>query len=395
MDLIQKTITELTRKGLLRSPQIIEAMSGSRVRINREEKIVLCSNDYLGLTQHAHVKEAMIRGVAKYGAGAGGARLVSGTTQAHAQLEQALAIFKQAESALLFNSGWHLNTGVIPALARRGDDIFADRLSHASIIDGCLLSRANLTRYPHSDVNSLEDLLKKSTAKNRLIITDSVFSMDGDVAPLKVIIGLAEKYGATVYIDDAHGVGALGENGRGTLEHCGLGDSPSPHVIELGTLGKAFGSCGAFITGSNELIKYLTNKARSFIYSTALPPGVCTASLAALEIIQAEPERRERLRENADFIRTGLNQLGLDTLKSETQIIPVIIGSAEETMHVASRLLTLGVFVQGIRPPTVPEGTSRLRITVTSEHTRAELETVLGAIKTAIHTETTVEKQND
>ncbi len=376
-DSIEKRLTGLKTRGLKRSLTVLEGPQAPRARINGKEVVVLCSNDYLGLANHPAVKEAAARAIGDHGTGAGASRLVAGTMELHMELEDRLSAFKKTEAALLFNSGWHANTGCIPALVSRGDDIFCDKLSHASIIDGCILSRANLKRYPHGDMNALEGLLKRSRASRKLVITDGVFSMDGDIAPLDDILGLAERYGATLLLDDAHATGVLGRNGRGTLEHLGI-DNPS--VIQLGTLGKAFGSYGAFVAGGRRLIELVLNTARSFIYSTALPPAVCAASIKAIDIVEGEPERRERLLRNASLVRDGLKKRGLDTLCSTTQIIPLVVGDAARTMEATRRLLDRGVFVQGIRPPTVPQGTSRLRITVTSEHSTDDLERAVETI---------------
>ncbi len=376
-DSIEKRLMGLKTSGLKRSLTVLEGPQAPRAGINGKEVVVLCSNDYLGLANHPAVKEAATRAVRDYGTGAGASRLVAGTMELHMELEDRLSAFKKTEAALLFNSGWHANTGCIPALASRGDDIFCDKLSHASIIDGCILSRADLKRYPHGDMNALEGLLKRSRASRKLVITDGVFSMDGDIAPLDDILGLAERYGATLLLDDAHATGVLGRNGRGTLEHLGI-DNPS--VIQLGTLGKAFGSYGAFVAGGRRLIELVLNTARSFIYSTALPPAVCAASIKAIDIVEGEPERRERLLRNASLVRDGLKKRGLDTLCSTTQIIPLVVGDAARTMEATRRLLDRGVFVQGIRPPTVPQGTSRLRITVTSEHSTDDLERAVETI---------------
>ena len=376
-DSIEKRLMGLKTSGLKRSLTVLEGPQAPRAGINGKEVVVLCSNDYLGLANHPAVKEAATRAVRDYGTGAGASRLVAGTMELHMELEDRLSAFKKTEAALLFNSGWHANTGCIPALVSRGDDIFCDKLSHASIIDGCILSRADLKRYPHGDMNALEGLLKRSRASRKLVITDGVFSMDGDIAPLDDILGLAERYGATLLLDDAHATGVLGRNGRGTLEHLGI-DNPS--VIQLGTLGKAFGSYGAFVAGGRRLIELVLNTARSFIYSTALPPAVCAASIKAIDIVEGEPERRERLLRNASLVRDGLKKRGLDTLCSTTQIIPLVVGDAARTMEATRRLLDRGVFVQGIRPPTVPQGTSRLRITVTSEHSTDDLERAVETI---------------
>ncbi|MBI5598725.1 MAG: 8-amino-7-oxononanoate synthase [Deltaproteobacteria bacterium] len=378
---IEKTLKKIKDEGLFRSLTLIEGPQSPRVRISGKEVLCLCSNDYLGLANHPEVKEAAIKATERYGAGAGASRLTSGAMEPHRELEDRIKRFKKAEAALVFNSGWHANTGIIPAMAGRGADVFSDRLNHASIIDGSILGRANLRRYPHGDVNALEGLLGRSTAERKLIVTDGVFSMDGDVAPLKEIIALAERHGAMVFLDDAHAVGCIGKNGRGTLEHLGIERRQS--VIEAGTLGKAFGSYGAFVTGGRELMELLMNRARSFIYSTALPPGVCAASSKAIEIAGREPQRRKRLSENAAFMRDGLRKNGFDTLKSSTHIIPLVTGKAQRTMEITGRLLDSGVFVQGIRPPTVPQGTSRLRITVSSEHKPADLERAIEVIARA------------
>jgi glycine C-acetyltransferase len=301
----------------------------------------------------------------KYGFGSGASRLVSGNTRAHIELEEKLKKFKGTEAALVFNSGYHANIGVIPALAERGDDIFSDKLNHASIVDGCVLSRANLKRYPHRDTDALERLIKKSKVKKKLIITDGVFSMDGDIAPVTDIISIAERYGATVLIDDAHATGVLGKTGRGTLERAGIPPG-NPTIVQMGTLGKAFGTFGAFIAGSKDLVELLISRARSFIYTTALPPSICAAARRAIELSEEEPERRLNLLANAAFMRDGLKRAGLDTLTSKTQIIPVLVGrgTPDRAMELTKMLLEEGLFIQGIRPPTVPENTARLRITV-------------------------------
>jgi glycine C-acetyltransferase len=295
------------------------------------------------------------------------------------ELEEKIKGFKGTEAALLFNSGYHANIGVIPALAGRSDDIFSDRLNHASVVDGCILSRANPTRYPHRDTDTLERLVKRSKAGKKLIVTDGVFSMDGDIAPIKELAGIAERYGATVLLDDAHATGVLGRDGKGTLEHFGL--AVHPLIIQMGTLGKALGTFGAYVAGSKDLVELLVTKARSFVYTTALPPAVCAAAKRAIELVEEEPDRRRRLLDNASFMREGLRDAGLDTMASETQIIPVIVGSTEKTMEITTRLLERGLFIQGIRPPTVPENTARLRVTVMAEHTREDLGGALKTIK--------------
>jgi glycine C-acetyltransferase len=379
MEYIIHKLKKLEEAGLKRTMPVVEGPQGPRVRVDGKEVLLLCSNDYLGLASHPGLKQAAMRAMERYGFGSGASRLVSGNMAPHMELEEKIKEFKGTEAALLFNSGYHANIGVIPALAGRGDDIFSDRLNHASIVDGCILSRANLMRYPHRDTDTLERLIKSSGGKRKLIVTDGVFSMDGDIAPIKEIAGIAERYGATVLLDDAHSTGVLGKNGKGTLEHTGIEDHP--FLIQMGTLGKALGTFGAFIAGTEDLRELLVSKARSFVYTTALPAPICAAAKRAIELLEEEPERRLRLWENAAFLRQGLRDAGLKTIEGETQIIPIIVGSSSNTMKITGRLLQQGLFIQGIRPPTVPENTARLRVTVTADHTREDLEGALKTIK--------------
>ncbi|VAV84813.1 8-amino-7-oxononanoate synthase [hydrothermal vent metagenome] len=387
------TLKKLEEKGLLRSPRLVAHAAGRSVIVDGKEALELCSNDYLGLSTHPAMKEAAIAATAKYGTGAGASRLVSGTMAPHLQLETSIKEFMGAEDTLLFNSGWHANTGIIPALATRTTDIFTDRLDHASIIDGCLASRARIKRYPHADTERLEELLKGSSVASKLIITDGLFSMDGDLAPLGKLSDLAGRYDARLIIDDAHGIGTLGANGRGSTEELGLdiGELLANGTIVIGTFGKAFGSYGAFAIANKDTIKLLTNKARSFIYSTALPPAVCMASIKAIDIVRTEPERRARLRKNSLLMRELLDNYGLKIInadpagnKGSSQIIPILIGKARKATEVAERLLHNGVFIQAIRPPTVAAGTARLRITVSSEHTGDELREAATLIQETI-----------
>lgn len=375
---ILEELSKLTASGLKRTLKLVEGPQGPSVTLNGRNVILLCSNDYLGLANHPLVKEAAIKAIEKYGFGAGASRLVSGNMEPHMMLEERIRLFKGTEAALLFNSGYNANIGCISALAGRGTDIFSDKLNHASIADACILSRADVKRYPNGDVNALEVMLRKSTAKKKLIVTDGVFSMDGTLAPLPDMVSLLDKYNATLLVDDAHATGVLGKTGKGTLEHFGI-DHPS--VIQMGTLGKALGSFGAFIAGHTELIDLLITKARAFIYTTALPPSVCAASIKAIDLVEEQPELRARLHENTEFMRAGLKEAGLDTLGSSTQIIPVLAGKAERVMDLSHKLLDKGVFIQGIRPPTVPENTARLRITLMATHSREDLKTALSAIK--------------
>ncbi|TAN62530.1 8-amino-7-oxononanoate synthase [bacterium] len=374
-------LEKLDRAGLKRNPRVITGPQGARVIVDNKPALQLSSNDYLGLASNPLLKEAAIKSIEKYGTGAGASRLVTGTMDAHIELEEKIKSFTKAPSALLFNSGYNANLSCITALAGRATEVFSDKLNHASIIDACVLSRAKLTRFLHADVNALERALKKSVAKKKIIITEGVFSMEGTVAPLGEMAMLAKKHGALFIIDDAHGFGVLGQNGRGVLEYCGA--QLEPFMLCIATLGKAVGSFGAFAVGEKEIIDLLVSKARPFIFTTALPPAVCAASIKALEIMATMPELRRRLWENIAFLKKGLASAGVGDITSKTQILPLIVGSADKTMQVSAALLEKGVFIQGIRPPTVPENTSRLRITVSAVHSREDLSFALTAIKEA------------
>jgi 8-amino-7-oxononanoate synthase len=365
--MFEQELSYLDQQGLLRKPVTIGPCQGPRVVMDGRSLLLMCSNDYLGLSGHPALRQAACEAMELYGFGSGASRLVSGTSPLHQELERKLAAFKSAEAAILFNSGYAANTGIIPAVAGDGDAIFSDSLNHASIIDGCRLSRAALHIYRHRDMNHLESLLKQIGAGGRrLIVTDGVFSMDGDIAPLPEIVTLSERYDALVMVDDAHATGVLGKNGTGTAEHFNLKDRVH---IQMGTLGKAVGSFGAYAAGDRSLIDYLMNKARSFVYSTALPPAVCAASLAALDVMERENRRIARLWKNRRKFAEGLASLGLDTRPSETPIVPVMVGDARKTLEAGRRLCELGIYATGIRPPTVPEGTSRIRTTVMATHT--------------------------
>ncbi|MDP2689389.1 MAG: 8-amino-7-oxononanoate synthase [Deltaproteobacteria bacterium] len=380
---IEKELERIEAAGLKRRLPVIEGPQSARVRVDGRDALLLCSNDYLGLANDPLLKEAAIKAIEKYGTGAGASRLVSGNMEPHRELEERIRRFKSTEAALLFNSGYNANLGCITALSDRNTEIFSDRLNHASIADACVLSRAKVRRYPNRDADSLERLLKKSPARRKLIVTDGVFSMDGTIAPLMELVALSERFGATLIIDDAHATGVIGPGGKGSLEHFGIKDNPS--IVRMGTLGKALGSFGAFIAGSKALMELLTSKARPFIFTTALPPAVCAASSKAIEILEARPELVERLGENEQRLREGLNGMGLDTMGSETPIIPIAVGDAGRAVALSQRLLDAGVFIQAIRPPTVPAGSSRLRATVTAAHTKDDIETALKAIKEAVN----------
>jgi 8-amino-7-oxononanoate synthase len=346
------------------------------VRIGARRLTAFCGNDYLGLAAHPDLRAAMKGAVDEYGVGSGAAHLVSGHTRAHHALEEELADFLGRPRALLFSTGYMANLGVISALAGRGDQVFEDRLNHASLLDAALLSRARLRRYPHADAPALGRLLGGHGA--RLIATDGVFSMDGDLAPLPALAEAARKADADLLVDDAHGVGVLGRGGRGSLEHFGLGPGEVP--ILVGTLGKAIGTFGAFVAGSEDLIETLIQRARSYVYTTAPPPALAEATRAGLRLVRTEGWRRERLSELIGRFRQGAGALGLPLGESPTPIQPVLAGSAERALRWSRHLEARGVLVTAIRPPTVPAGSARLRITLSAAHRDEDLAHLLGAL---------------
>jgi 8-amino-7-oxononanoate synthase len=375
----ERELRQLEEKHLFRRLTTVDSYQGPRVVINGKSMLLLCSNDYLGLAGHPALRRAACEAVERYGFGSGASRFVSGTSTIHEELEQELARFKNAESALVFNSGYAANTGIIPAVAGTGDVILSDSLNHASIIDGCRLSKAEVLVYRHKDLDHVEKLLKsRFQAGRRLIVTDGIFSMDGDIAPLPGLVALAEKYDAVIMVDDAHATGVLGKTGKGTADHFGL--SGRVH-IQIGTLGKALGSFGAYVAGSRDLIDLLVNRARSLLYSTALPPAVCAASLAALDIVEKQPDLMTKLWRNRERLVKGLQSLGVSTGDSETPIIPLIIGDSERAMRVADKLIEGGIYVAAIRPPTVQEGSARIRTTVMASHSDENIDTVLDRVR--------------
>ena len=380
--LFSEELEELRMEGLYRRLHLTGGCQKSRITLDGRDLLLLCSNNYLGLADHPLLKRAAVEAVECYGTGSGASRLVSGTMELHEALEKRIAAFKRTEAALLFNSGYAANTGIIPAIVGRGDTVFSDRLNHASIVDGAILSRARLVRYPHNDMTALRELLSRTgTSGRRLIVSDGVFSMDGDLAPLKELVSLKEEFGALLMIDDAHGTGVLGETGRGTAEECG---AASGIDIHMGTLGKALGSFGAYAAASREIIDYLVNRSRSFIFSTSLPPAVLAASIAAFDLVESEEGAalRGKLARNAGWFRKALRETGFDTMGSTTQIVPVFVGGSEDVMAFSRHLLEEGIFVQGIRPPTVPAGSCRLRCTLMATHEPGELEHAVHALKT-------------
>jgi glycine C-acetyltransferase/8-amino-7-oxononanoate synthase len=368
---VAEQLEGLRDRGLRRRLRLISGPQGPRVTLDGEQVLLLCSNDYLGLANHPKVRGAAADAAMRWGAGAGASRLISGNMQPHIRLEKRLAAFKGYESALLFGSGYLANTGTIAALAGRGEVVFSDELNHASIIDGCRLSRAETFVYRHADLEHLAWGLRGAGERAALIVTDGVFSMDGDVAPLSGLVELARRHGCRLLVDEAHATGALGPGGRGSVAGAGLSGEVD---VLIGTLGKALGSYGAYACADRETTEFLLNTARSFVFSTAPPPPATAAGLAALELLESQPERVERLAANAAVLRHTLAAQGLAASAPGTQIVPLAVGDADLAMELCERLLARGVFAQGIRPPTVPEGSSRLRFTVMSTHRREDLE---------------------
>ncbi len=367
---IEARLRELEALGLRRRTRLVSGPQGSHVILDGKPVLLLCSNNYLGLADHPKVREAAADAAMRWGVGAGASRLISGTMTIHRRLEKRLAEFKNREAALLFGSGYLANTGTIVALARPGDVVFSDELNHASIIDGCRLSRAEVFVYDHCDPEHLQWGIERSDGRGALIVTDSVFSMDGDVAPLPDIVELAHRHRLRVIVDEAHGTGALGPGGRGALAEAGLEDQVD---VIVGTLGKALGSYGAFVACDHKMARFLINSARTFIFSTAPPPPAAAGALAALGLLQDRADRVRRLQSNAAVLRAELEAEGFELYGSRTQIIPLVIGDAEQTMRTCERALAQGVFAQGVRPPTVPPGTSRLRLAVMASHREEEL----------------------
>jgi 8-amino-7-oxononanoate synthase len=367
---IEARLDELKALGLHRRTRLVNGPQGPHILLDGKPVVLLCSNNYLGLADHPRVRAAAAEAAMRWGVGAGASRLVSGTMTIHRRLEERLAAFKLREAALLFGSGYLANAGVIAALARPGDVVFSDQLNHASIIDGCRLSRAEVFVYDHCDMDHLEWGIEQAEGRGALIVTDGVFSMDGDVAPLAEIVELAAQHRLRVLVDEAHGTGALGPGGRGAVADAGLEDEVD---VILGTLGKALGSYGAFVACDRAMVRYLVNAARTFIFSTALPPPTVAGALAALELLEERPRRVEKLATNATVLRGELEREGFDLQGSRTQIIPLIVGQAELAVKICEAALTQGVFAQAIRPPTVPPMTSRLRLAVMASHREEEL----------------------
>lgn len=373
-ELFSAGLEELATRGLRRAATVFDGGSARTVTVNGRTLLLFCSNDYFGLSYDPRIVAAVKEGLDRYGFGSGGSRLISGTRAPHAALENAIAAFLGAEAALLFGTGFSANCGVIPAIAEKGDLILADKLNHASLVDGCRLSRADFVRYPHRDMAALEKLLQKgSSARTRWIITDGLFSMDGDMAPLDAICGLAKKYDARVYVDDAHAFGVLGKNGRGTPELFGVERGID---LLMGTLGKAAGGVGAFAAGKKTTVDWLLNKARSFIFSTALPAAAAAGNLKAVQILGNFHTERNAFAQITEEFHRRLHTAGF-AISSKSYIIPLVIGDAGTAVAAAKMLWDDGIFLQAIRPPAVPEGTSRLRLTLSLAHTKQDRETVM------------------
>lgn len=382
---IDQALADLKARNLHRHLREIQGAQGPWVDFEGREVLNLCSNNYLGLSTRAAVQQAASRAAYTWGCGSGASRLICGNLSIHEQLEQRLAAFKGTEAALLYGSGYAANLGIISSLVGRGDYVFSDSLNHASIVDGCRLSKAHIEIFDHNNVEALESALRKACSAGgksarRLIVVDGVFSMEGDLAPLPQLASLAETYGAMLMVDEAHATGCLGPGGKGVVAHFGL-ESKVPVI--MGTLGKALGGYGAFVAGSRKLIDFLINTSRSFIFSTALPPPVVAAALAALDVVEADASLAEKLQANAAYLRRGLISMGYDTSHSESHIIPVVTGDASLTLEMSRFLLSEGVLAVAIRPPTVPVGKSRIRVAVMANHTQADLEFALRAFQKA------------
>jgi glycine C-acetyltransferase len=378
LDFITEKLNELKEQGVYRKLTVLGSASGPRCIINGKNVINLSSNNYLGFANHPRLKAAAIKGIEEWGVGAGAVRTIIGNMAIHEELEAKLAKFKHVEAVLTFQSGFTANAGCIPAVTDKGDVIITDELNHASIIDGCRLSKADVVRYKHSDMADLEKVILevKDKYKTKMIITDGVFSMDGDIAKLPEIVELAEKYGCITYVDDAHSSGVLGSNGQGSAHHFGLSDRVD---IQIGTLSKAIGVIGGYVAGRRNLIEWLNHRGRPFLFSTALPPAVVMACMEAIDILSESTELTDKLWDNAKYLKAGLDKLGFNTGNSETPITPVIAGEAKTAIELSKRLFEEGVFAQSIVFPTVAKDAARVRTIVTAAHTKDDLDEALAA----------------
>ncbi len=380
LNYLTEELAQLEAKGLRFHLRVLEGEQLPVARFDGRRVINLSSNNYLGLCTHPKLREAALDATRRYGVGSGAVRTISGTMDIHMELEQRIARFKRTEASVVFQSGFTANSGTVGAIIGRDDFIVSDALNHASIIDGARLSRATIKVFPHKDVNAAESILKEIAARpgRKLLITDGVFSMDGDIAPLPDLCALAEKYGAIMMVDDAHASGVLGKNGRGTVDHFGLHGKVD---VQVGTLSKAIGALGGYVCGSSDLIEFLHLRGRPFLFSTSHPPAVAASCLAAFEVLEAEPERIEKMWENTRFFKAGLAKLGFDTGLSETPITPVMVGDGRKAMELSRALFEAGVFATALAFPTVPEGKARLRTIVTATHSQTELEEALAILE--------------
>ena len=382
--LLQTRLEDQEKRAVRRRLRPLDSGIGARVIVDGRSVIQLCSNDYLGLAAHPAVKQAAADAALEYGAGAGSARLIVGTSAPHAALEHDIARLKRTEAALVLSSGYHANTGVLPILAGAEDVIFSDELNHASLIDGCRLSRAAVHVYRHADAEHLERLLHEAGGfRHRVIVTETVFGMDGDLAPLADLVALARRHDAWLVVDEAHATGVFGRNGGGLVSELGLTEAVD---VQIGTLSKALGSLGGYVAGSRTLVDWVTNAARTFVYTTALPPAAVAAARAAIAVLETEPERRERVRSHTAWLRGRLTALGCALGPSRSPILPVLVGDADTALRLSDALLARGVLVPAIRPPTVPEGTARLRVAPTATHTVDDLAEAIDAFAAARET---------
>lgn len=382
LDWIENDLAHIRDKKLFRVLAELGTGQSPEITVGGKRYILLASNSYLGLSLDPAVVDAARRALEKYGTGSGGSRLVSGSTDLHRELEERIASFKSTESAIIFSSGYLANIGTISSLVGEGDAVYSDELNHASIIDGCRLSRADIRVYRHLDYGHLESLLSRDSAGKgkRLIVTDTVFSMDGDLASLPALVGLSERFGCMLMVDEAHAAGVLGERGSGATEHFGVEE----HVpIVMGTLSKAIGSLGGYIAGSRELIDFIRNRVRSYIFDTSLPAASLAASIAAIDIIEKEPSRREHLWKLIKIFKSGIGDMGLTVLPSDSAIVPVLVGEAEPALEFAAALRDCGIYTPAVRPPSVPEGKCRIRATLMAAHTEEHVGLALSAFKAA------------
>ncbi len=387
---IHQFLQQQRSNDLYRSRSIVESPQGVNLELNGKSYLNFCSNDYLGLANHPKITEAFVKGIKQYGVGSGASHLINGHSRAHHQLEEELAEFVQRPRALLFSTGYMANLGVISALLAKGDAVFEDRLNHASLLDGGLLSQARLQRYQHCDAGDLAVKLSRSKAKTKLICTDGVFSMDGDIAPLAELVTQSTQSNSWLMVDDAHGLGTVGATGRGCLEliNATVDDVP----ILMGTLGKALGTFGAFVAGDADLIEFLIQRARSYIYTTAMPAAVAEATRMSIKLVDEESWRREQLKKNISYFKQGLPQIEINGVTGDnndtdsnpenylTPIQPILIGDVQQTVRVSEILKQAGILVSAIRPPTVPENTARLRITLCADHSKQQIEQLLDTL---------------